>query len=143
MLKVRTQQMQVFQSVAETAFLHKLVEYFYQQHPQVAVQIGDNLTVICQIPEKELKVLVSNGIAYARTYGITSESSLAAFVVLMFVTAPNFDDHPLIKRLLEDEKVAPNDRIDSFWQHTTEQNWQVVKQNYNSKTWQNLKKENK
>lgn len=143
MLKIRNQQMQAFQSVAETAFLRKLVEYLYENHPQIAVQIGENLSVICQIPEKELKILVASAINHARTYGITSESSLAAFVVLMFVIAPNFDEHPLIKRLLEDEKIAPNDRIDSFWQHTTEQNWQMVKQNYDPKVWQNLKKENK
>ncbi len=142
MLKIRNQQIQAFQSVAEISFLRKLVEYIYENHPQVAVQIGENLTVICQIPEKELKILVSNAINQARTYGITSESSLASFVVLTFVTAPNFDEHPLIKRLLEDEKIAANDRIDSFWQHTTEQNWQAVKQNYDAKAWQNLKKEN-
>ncbi len=138
MLKIRNQQMQAFQTVAEVAFLRKLVEYLYEHHGQVAVQLPENFTVIVQIPENQIKTLVANGINRARAYGISSEVSLAAFVVLMFVTAPNFDEHPLIKRLLKDERIAANERIDSLWQHTTEQNWQVVKQNYDAKAWQIL-----
>ncbi len=136
MLKIRSQQMQAFQSVAERAFLRKLKEYLFEQHAQVAVQLPESLTVIAQIPENQLNILITNGINRARAYGISSETALAAFVVLMFVTAPNFDDHPLIKRLLKDERIAANERLDSLWQHTTEQNWQVVKQNYKAKAWQ-------
>lgn len=138
MLKIRNQQLQIFQPVAEIAFLRKLVEYLYEHHSQVAVQLPESLTVITKIPEEQLKSLVTNGINRARAYGITSENTLASFVVLMFVTAPNFDEHPLIKRLLKDERIAANDRIDNLWQHTTEQNWQAVKQNYDAKAWQTL-----
>lgn len=138
MLKIRAEQIQVFQPVAETAFLNSLTEYLQQHHSQVAVQLGENLIVVAKIPIEQLKVLVENGIKRARTYGMTDESSLAAFVILMFVTAPNFDDHPLIQRLLTDEKVLANERIDTLWQHTTEQNWQVIKQNYNASAWQSL-----
>jgi hypothetical protein len=135
MLKIRTEQIKVFQPVAETAFLNRLVEYLQKQHPQVAVQLGESLVVICQIPTEQLKTLVEQGIKRARAYSMTDESSIAAFVVLMFVTAPNFDEHPLIQRLLNDEKILPNERIDGLWQRTTEQNWQVVKQNYNPNAW--------
>lgn len=135
MLKIRTQQIEAFQPVAEATFLHSLIEYLREHHAQVAVQLPEHLIVINQIPLAQLKILVEAGIKRARTYGITSESSLAAFVVLMFTIAPNFDDHPLIQRLLQDEKVMPDNRIDTLWSHTTEQNWQIVKQNYNPQTW--------
>jgi hypothetical protein len=79
--------------------------------------------------------MVRNGIARARRYGMNWESSLTAFVVLMFVAAPNFDEHPLIQRILRDDGAAPNERIDRLWEKTSEANWKTVEQDYDASAW--------
>jgi hypothetical protein len=66
---------------------------------------------------------------------MTSKAALTAFVVLMFLTAPNFDEHPLIQHMLLDEAIEPNKRLDELWQRTVDQNWVAVKQSYDPGLW--------
>jgi hypothetical protein len=53
----------------------------------------------------------------------------------MFVTAPNFDDHPLLKRALLDNDTDPNSRLEKLIQDSTEQNWEAVRQAYDASAW--------
>lgn len=135
MLKIRNEQMEIFQPVAEAAFIRRVSDYLREYHSHVAVQLSDGVTIIDQIPESKLHQLIQNGAARARNYGLTTESALVSFIVVMFTTAPNFDNHPLIQRLLKDEKFAPDDRIDRLWHHISEQNWEKVKADYDAATW--------
>ena len=50
------------------------------------------------------------GVARARSHGLTYQSSITFFVVMMFEIAPNFDDHPLIRLVLTDEETSPEVR---------------------------------
>lgn len=59
--------------------------------------------------EDQLLECVRLGCRRAAAWRFTRESSLATFVVLMFTVAPDFDAHPAVRRLLEDER-APVDR---------------------------------
>ena len=135
MLTIRAQQMKVFQPAAEAAYLRNTVEFLRQQYAKVAVQLPGGLSLVEQLSEMDLRAMVADGIARARGYGMSSEVALSTFVVLMFVAAPNFDTHPLIQRVLKDEKFAPDARIDQLWVHTSEQNWEVVKQKYDAAAW--------
>jgi hypothetical protein len=51
--------------------------------------------------------MVVNAVARARRRGLTDPEDLAAFGVLAFVVAPNFDDHPRIRKALEQARGAP------------------------------------
>jgi hypothetical protein len=135
MLNIRSEQLEVFNPTAERAFQRRVVEYLRENHAGVAVQFPDGVTTVVKIPEDKLSEIVRIGLERARNYGMTWESSLCAFVVLMFVAAPNFDEHPLIERVLKDESVEPDSRIDQLWERTSEQNWEAVKQKYDAKTW--------
>jgi hypothetical protein len=135
MLKIRQQQFEIFQPVAEAAFVRRLSEYLKIKHAGVAVQLPKGITTVEQLPEKLLHEMVQNGIARGRAYGMRWRSTLSAFVTLLFVTAPNFDSHPLIERVLKDESTPPDNRIDQLWDRTTEQNWEAVKQNYDAGAW--------
>jgi hypothetical protein len=63
------------------------------------------------------------------------KSSLKAFVVTMFVAAPNFDEHPIIQRILRDEKLEPEARLDALLERTSDQNWEAVEKNYSAGAW--------
>lgn len=136
MLKIRRQQLDAFTPIADAAFERRLMSYLRENHPDVVVQLPTGHVLLRQIPEETLSKLVHNGIARARGYGMSWESTLSAFVVLMFVAAPNFDEHLHVQRILRDESIVPNARIEQLWKRTSEEDWNTIAQRYNSATWQ-------
>jgi len=135
MLIIRASQMEAFQPVADESFITRAVEYLLKNHGDVVVRLTEGLVIVNQINTDVLRRMVSEGISRGRQYGLAWESSLTAFVTLMFVTAPNFDEHPLIQRVLKDETVPADSRIDQLWDRTTDQNWHAAKQNYDVSAW--------
>jgi len=121
--------------VAEAAFVAEVVDHLRKTRPQEVVRLPGGPTTIAEIPDEILPVMVRGGIARAREYGITSSSTLAGFVSLMFISAPNFDDHPLLKRALLDNDTDPNSRLEKLIQDSTEQNWEAVRQAYDASAW--------
>ena len=135
MLKIRPEQSEAFQPVAEAAFVAEVVDYLRKTRPQEVVRLPGGPTTIAEISDEILSVMVRGGIARGREYGITSSSTLAGFVSLMFISAPNFDDHPLLKRALLDNDTDPNGRLEKLIQDSTEQNWEAVRQAYDASAW--------
>lgn len=135
MLKIRREQFEVFQPVAEAAFVRRVAEHLRETCADAVVQFPNEVILVKQIADERLRAVVSDGITRARAYGMTWESAVTAFVVLMFVAAPNFDKHPLIQRVLKDERVAANSRIDQLWERTTDENWEAVRKNYDPAAW--------
>jgi hypothetical protein len=136
MLKIRPEQLEVFQPVAEAAFLRRVVEHLREHNPDAVIQLPNEVALVKQISEEKLHAMARTGIARAREYGMDWESSVTAFFVVMVVTAPNFDKHPLIQRILKDENMETNARIDQLWERTTEENWEAVKKNYDPQAWE-------
>jgi hypothetical protein len=143
MLKIRAEQFDAFQPVAEAAFIRRVVEHLREHHADVVIQLPNEVALVKQIAGERLCAMLGQGIRRARDYGMSWESSISAFVVLMFVTAPNFDKHPLIQRVLKDERVAANSRMDQLWERTTEENWEVVRENYETTAWGLAAEENR
>ena len=135
MLTIRAEQFEVFQPVAEAAFVRRVVEHLRETHSTVVVQLPNEVVPIKHISGEKLFRVVRSGIARARAYGIDWESSVTAFVVLMFIAAPNFDEHPLIQRILKDDRVPANSRIDQLWERTSDENWEVIRKNYKAAAW--------
>jgi hypothetical protein len=135
MLKIRPEQFAVFQPVAERAFVRRLVEHLRDHHPEVVVRFASEVWLVKQLGDAKIYALVGNAIARARALGLDWESSITAFVALMFVVAPNFDEHPLIQRVLKDERVPANSRLEQLWERTTEENWEAARKNYDVNAW--------
>lgn len=135
MLSIRPEQLKVFQQQADEAFVSRVVKYFKEEHPDIAVHLPGRTYVVDQTPEETLHEIVRNGIAHARGYGMSWESSLSAFVGLMLVVAPNFDEHPLIQRVLKNREVESDLRIEQLWEQTSEETWEAAKQNYDANAW--------
>ncbi|HEX7175240.1 MAG TPA: hypothetical protein VF240_08155 [Pyrinomonadaceae bacterium] len=135
MLKIRSEQFEAFKPVAEDGFVRRLAEHVRARHPRVVVRLPERLTVAGRLDDETLRALVRGGVARARRYGMEAESALAAFVVTMFLTAPNFDEHPLIRRVLADDKIPPDGKIDQLLQSVTAKNLKVVKDTYNPAAW--------
>jgi hypothetical protein len=136
MLRIRPEQYDAFQPVAEAAFVAEVVDHLRNTRPDEVVRLPGGQTTIAKLPDDILSDMVRGGIARAREYGITWRSTLLAFVKLMFVFAPNFDDHPLLKRVLLDNDTDPNGRLDKLMQNSTEENWEAVRREYDVTAWE-------
>lgn len=136
MLKIRSEQFEVFQPVAEAAFVRRIVEYLREHHSDTVVQLPNEVILVKQISDERLQAMVRNAVTRARSYGMDWESTVTAFVVLMFVAAPNFDRHPLIERVLRDERASANSRIDQLWERTSDENWEAARKNYDVTSWE-------
>jgi hypothetical protein len=135
MLTIRREQYEVFRPVAEEVFINEITDYLGRVHGERIVRLPDGALSVGAIPEDRLRNIVKGGVAKARAYDLTSKSALTAYVVLMFLAAPNFDEHPLIQHMLLDEAIEPNKRLDELWQRTVDQNWIAVKQSYDPAVW--------
>ncbi|HLM02671.1 MAG TPA: hypothetical protein VK400_16575 [Pyrinomonadaceae bacterium] len=161
MLIVRPAQLEAFQPQADAAFETQVVQYLQEEHGEDIVrlptgvliieqpsaktlqekyeddfeQLPEGMFIVEQLPDEILLGMVRSGIARARNYEMSWESSLTAFVVLMFVIAPNFDQHPNIQRVLKDTTIVPDERIDHLWERTSEEDWEKVAQHYDSSAW--------
>lgn len=134
-MRIRPEQFEAFQSVAEAAFTDKVTEYIRDYHAEDIVKFETSTLLVKHIPTETLQIMVQDGCIRARQYGLTWESNLAAFIVLMFVVAPNFDTYPPIHRLLQDNTIPADSRIDQLWKFTTEQDWEAAKQRYDESAW--------
>jgi hypothetical protein len=130
--RIRQAQMEVFQPEAEAAFEARLADYLYGQHFEAVRDLSDDL----------LKERIHNGIARARGYGLSWQSSLTVFVALMFEIAPNFDSHPYIRRVLTDPRVPPDERMDRLMEWTGERTWEEAEARYDAAAWSTRPKGN-
>jgi hypothetical protein len=124
-MQIRQKQLEVFQQRAEENFVHKLEQYLRQHHAQ-ATQVYSN---------ELFRQLVTNGIARARRHGLTFENKIAFFVALMFEIAPNFDEHPRLREILEATSSPPDEQIDMLTEWAIERDWLEAKQNYDYQAW--------
>lgn len=87
------------------------------------------------IPPDVFRLMVQNGIARARSNGLTWRYSISMFVSLMFLIAPNFDEHPIIRRRLSNPVAEPDYLIDSVVDVTTPDEWLEAGLLYDHTAW--------
>jgi hypothetical protein len=135
-LSIRPEQMLVIETVAQENFVRRIAAHLRSEYPQATVTLPTNeeFTVIA-LAEERLRDLVRTGIARARGYEMTLESSIAAFTAIMFEIAPNFDEHRLCQVLLNDEQLMPDARLDELLNVLTEKNWESIRADYDPQAW--------
>jgi len=99
---IRAEQMSAFAAAHAAAFGRRVAESLCRHGCPAAVELGDDA----------LRARVEIGLRRARAYGITWERSLAAFVAWMFWIGPDFDRHPVVRRILTAEEIAPDERVE-------------------------------
>jgi hypothetical protein len=118
MLKIRKEQMDVFQQQAEINFVHYVAKQLRKNHAEA----------VKDVPEDKLYKRVEYGIRCAREYGLTWKNNLRTFVTLMFVIAPEFDSYPVFHNYLTDDTIQPNDRMGIILDKTVGSDWSKARQ---------------
>jgi len=83
----------------------------------------------------ELEARVQVAIQCARRYGLGTISDLAGYTALMFELAPNFDEHPSFKRVLEDRTVPNETKMRRLSQVISDAEWNEVAASYDRHYW--------
>ncbi len=128
---IRAEQMAAFQPEGEAAFEMRVIRHLREHHPETVVDI----------PEDVLLKMVRTGIARGRQYGMRWESNLTAYVSLMFVIAPNFDQHPRMQTILSSRQIPPEEKLDRLIVRTPDQTWEDVRRHSDPDFWLYLVKE--
>jgi hypothetical protein len=118
LFRIRTEQFAVFQQEAEESFLTRLVKHLQQHHPDK----------VAQFSAESLVTAVRHGVRRARAYGMTWESAITAYVALLFAIHPRFDDNPKVRRILGDQTIPANARVDELLKQLTNQDWEQAQQ---------------
>ena len=135
MFKIRSEQIRVFQPEAEDAFVNRVAGYLRENHADDFVRLPETELKIAELPEANLREMVKGGIGAARRYGIEWKSNLIAFVTMMFVGAPNFDESEKAAQILNDETIAAEERIDKLTERLNDDDWMAIERNYNPRKW--------
>lgn len=125
MLRLRKQQLEALHVGPKERFAADLAGYVRTNFPEKTDGIRDD----------DLQRLIATGIARAEGYNMSSQSALAAFVVLTFAAAPDFDQHPRIEQILTDERFQPDHRIDLFQVYMTEGDWHEITSQVDGDAW--------
>ncbi len=133
---IRSEQIDIFQPEAEKQFVKRVSDYIGKEYADFVIPFDDSELEIKRIPIEVFEKMVKAGIERAGTYGLDWESAIVSFVSLMFITAPNFDQHPCFRESLNSFESDPNFRIDELTKNSTEEDWEIVHQNYDINAWE-------
>lgn len=124
MIHLRPEQLAAFQARYDIGLLDRIVQHVTTEHAEV----------VDGFPEPLVREMVGNGLARARRYGLTWESSLTGFVALMFTVAPNFDEQPAIHRVLMNARLRPDERFELL-QRIRDRHWRDAQHLYDERAW--------
>jgi hypothetical protein len=82
-----------------------------------------------------LREMVTNGLARARSHGLSRAKDLTAFVAIMFEIGPNFDEQPEIRAALRDGRIAPDERFDRMLSTVSDDAWTDAERRRDSEAW--------
>lgn len=78
---------------------------------------------VAELREAEILRRIDAGIERARSHELAGDGAITAFVTLMFLVAPNFDEHPRIRKALADVSQEPEERMRQIFEKTAEADW--------------------
>lgn len=126
MLVIRQKQIDTLIKKSDEEFVEFLFGHVKKEQPDFTSEYKD----------ETLREMVRNGIKRAERYNFSTAEDITAFVSIMFEIAPNFDQPPPIKAVLEDEKFSPAKRLERLWSPlVTEEDWANAEDAYDEKAW--------
>ncbi len=106
--------------------LVKVIYWHMRNHHSRPVQFIDR---------DALEARVQVAIQRARRYGLGTISDLAGYAALMFELAPNFDQHPSFRRVLEDQTVPNETKMRRLSQVISDAEWNEAAASYDREYW--------
>ena len=125
MLKIRREQFEALKQTEEE-FVGWIVSQIRQEHGEI----------IADLPDEKVKLLVECSLQRAReAYQFTHRPLLAAYVMTMFVCAPNFDEYAPIQKILTDAEIDEQQKYSALIENTTEEDRIAARRDYDKRAW--------
>jgi hypothetical protein len=135
MFTVKSEQIRMFQPEAEAAFLEQVLDYVKKNHAADGVATVHGKSRVSELPDAHLRQMVENGIRRGRDYRIEWQSTLLTFVVLLFMTAPNFDEHPKVSSFFVGAETVDDAALEGLLEEMTDEDWDAVEKSYDPRAW--------
>ncbi len=135
MLKIKSEQIRLFQPDAEAAFVGRVMDYLKENHAETDVHLSDGTTRVAELPDAILRKLVRGGLKRGRDYRIEWKSTLLSFVVLLFIAAPNFDAHPKAANFFAQTETVDDTALESLMDEMTDEDWTEIEKSYDAAAW--------
>jgi hypothetical protein len=123
MLKISSEQIRTFQPDADAAFERRVMDYLRENHAEAEIRFPHGATTVAETSDEILQEIVRGGILRASDYGIEWKSTLLSYVVVMFLTAPNFDRYSKAAQFFNETETI------------TDEDWSQVEKNYDAAAW--------
>lgn len=110
----------------EPEWVEKLLAQIKEEDPEINEDYDDTA----------LRRMIRRAIRKAESYDFTAAPQQSAFVSIMFSIAPNFDDQPEIKAVLEERNLSPKLRLERLWSPlVSEEVWEKAADDHNEDAW--------
>ncbi len=126
MLVIRQEQIDALIKGTDEEFVEFLVGHAKEEFPEKTDKRDD----------ETLRTMVRGGIKRAESHGFKTAEDITAFISIMFEIAPNFDEQPQIKTVLDDANFPPEARLERLWSPlVTDEAWEEAEKNHNENAW--------
>jgi hypothetical protein len=125
MLRISKEQFDGFLLRDEQAFIGFIIQHLREESPELIENLsGDSL-----------RGMVASGLTRARGHGLRRPEDLTAFVSIMFEISPNFDEHPAIRKVLCNQKIPIDARMNALFKKVPPKAWEEADLRYDPKAW--------
>src|SRR5215213_2973987 len=135
MFKIKSEQIRMFQTDAEEAFVGRVMEYLKENHADATVQLPGESTTVAGLTDEFFREMVRGGLNRARNHGIEWKSTLLSFVVLLFIVAPNFDRHPKARKFFSETETIDDAALESLMDEMADEAWELIEKRYDPQAW--------
>jgi hypothetical protein len=126
MLVVRNEQFEKIIKHSEEDFVNYLFGYVRNNHREAAQKRDD----------AALRKMIRGGIKRAASHHFELVEDTQNFIAKMFEVAPNFDEQPVIKAVLDDETLTPEKRLEKLKSPAVAPEiWEEARNHYDEKAW--------
>ncbi len=125
MLVVREKQIQHFIAKDDSEIVKLIVQTIRNVNPERVSIYND----------KKLEEMVKIGVERAESHDLELAEDIAAFVILMFEVAPNFDEQEEIKKVLADTNYTASETINQLWKRISDEAWEEAEKSYKADVW--------
>jgi len=132
---IRREQMAAFDDASQEEFERRLAEHVRTCFAASSIDTSAGDFALSGLSAECVRAMVRHSIQKAKGYGLTWESSIAAYAALMFTVGPRFDEHPEIQAELLDENVPVNSKVDHLGYAISEPTWQEAKAAQGQRVW--------
>jgi hypothetical protein len=126
--ELRPEHVKAFEPMVEAEFATQLMQYIRERHGPTLDGVSDDV----------LLRRVTFGLSRARSFGLSIEADLAAFVGLMFAISPTFYLQSRMNRILTRNDLDADRRIPVLISETTDQDWDEAASLRRAESWNNL-----